>query len=466
MFRSLPRSLARVALIAFPIVLFARIANAQIPSPTGGSPGGPTSPGPHDDALPGAPAPLPSEPSLDEEPPRPPEPPSARFGAQGQVVIGGGTSLGLSSTQYDASAASYFSAGFSPEVDYFVLKNFSLGLALGINYSDNRGYGADGSVVDTKTTSFSVGPRFGLNIPFGSAVSWWPEATLGFESNHATSTLVSGSSVSTGNSSGALDTRQDGPWVSLYLPLVLHPAPHFFFGAGPSVFHEFAALQGGPNVGDQRTSVGFGVNVGGYWGGTPDPASAPASEGKPRPLTHFGERRDLVFSNELLANVYGTTYAGTPSSAVNGQFTIGTDYFLADHFSFGGGAGAGWSNATGADANGNSVTNSSTSYSFFIRFGAQIPIAGPVSLYPRVTLGVAEVSQDEKSQAGEDSYNYSRIWVGGEIPVIVEVAPHFFVGLGPSASRDLSRNYSFPSGQQASNPSATLGAGAIVGGWL
>jgi hypothetical protein len=52
------------------------------------------------------------------------------------------------------------------------------------------------------------------------------------------------------------------------------------------------------------------------------------------------------------------------------------------------------------------------------------------------------------------------------VPLVVRVAPHFFVGLGPSASRDLSNAITFSQGQQTTNNGTSLGAGFLVGGWL
>ena len=447
----------RVPVVALPVLLFsaflpASVAQAQPSSPS-------ASPWPYDNvALPGGAPALPSD-----EPPRPPEPASARFGAQGQFVLGGGTNLGLYSTQWDSSAATDFNVGFSPEFDYFVFKNFSIGLDLSVSYDDSRGYDASGSLTESKTTSFSAGPRFGFNIPLGSAVSWWPQATFDIASNRWSTNVVT---PYVSNPPAPTSTSQDGPTVNLYLPLLVHPVPHFFMGAGPSLFHAFGAVRGGSNVGDQATTIGGGFLVGGYWGGTPEKTVAAASDAPPRPLTHFGDQGHVVFSNELAGAMASTSFAGTTDSAFNGQFTLGVDYFFVDHFSIGADLAGTWSNSSSTDATGSPVTNSTSGFGVGVRLGAQIPIAGPVSLYPRVALNGGGGGGDEKSATGEDSYSQTEVWVSRYVPVIVEVAPHLFVGLGPSARRDLANTYSNPQGQQQSNPGSTIGAGFIVGGWL
>ncbi|MGO8995289.1 MAG: hypothetical protein ACLQVI_18385 [Polyangiaceae bacterium] len=435
-------------LAPFAFVLFASAANAQ-----------PTYRWDDIPPLPDAPAPA------------PPEPPYAHFGAQGQVVLDSATDVGVSSTQFDASAASLFSAAFSPSISYFVRRNFSIGLNAGVSYADTKGYSADGSLVETKSTSIYAGPRFGLNVPLGQAASWWLTASLGIESNQTTESLVSGSTVSTSSSSGAAATNQVGPWVDLYFPLLLHPAPHFFMGAGPYLFHDFGAVQGATNGSDQRTTVGASFVVGGYWGGTPEPETTPApapsvAPTASAPLQRFGERGEVLLSSELVANVSSTTYAGTSASASSGSFAVGADYFFVDHVSMGAAVNAGWSNSTVPDASSNPVTDSSTSYGISFRVGVEIPLANALSLYPRATIGVENGSADEQSSTGQDAYSFSEVWASGYLPLIVRVAPHLFAGFGPSATRDLSNTLTFPQGQQVSNPGTSLGAGFIVGGWL
>ena len=54
----------------------------------------------------------------------------------------------------------------------------------------------------------------------------------------------------------------------------------------------------------------------------------------------------------------------------------------------------------------------------------------------------------------------------GYVPLVVQVAPHFIAGFGPSISRDLTSTLTFAQGQQVSNNATTLGAGFFLGGWL
>jgi hypothetical protein len=132
----------------------------------------------------------------------------ANFGDAGVSVITADSSLGITSTEYSQSEARRFSASFSPGFDYFVIRRLSVGLDLTIAYGLGRGYGADGSLVETMITAIGGGPRFGLDVPLGEVVSFYSRATLGVESVHRESRLVSGRSLSTAGAPSARRRRR------------------------------------------------------------------------------------------------------------------------------------------------------------------------------------------------------------------------------------------------------------------
>ncbi len=286
-------------------------------------------------------------------------------------MLGGGTDVGASWLQYDNSAATQLQLSFSPNLDYFVARNVSIGLDLGLFYTDARGYASDGTVVETKTTDIFAGPRVGLNIPFGSAVSWWLTGAAGIR-------------TTTSSYSDGPGTSRDGPYVSLYLPLLFHPASHFFFGIGPSFTHSFGALQGGPNGAEEPTTIGAGFLVGGYWGGDATAQKpAPTPESSPRSRSHLGEQGQVVFTNELALDLYSTSYAGSSSSYLSGGFAAGFDYFVADHFAVGAGGVGNWTNQTGTDGNGERVHDQYVrTTGAFARIAAQGKIVGPAVVLP------------------------------------------------------------------------------------
>jgi hypothetical protein len=396
-------------------------------------------------------------------PPDPPEPPSPRFGAKGEVVIAGDTGLGISSTQYDGSDAASFSVGVAPDIDYFIATNLSVGLTFGVSYGNGKGYGADGSLVDTKSTTVSGGPAIGYNIPLGEAFSLWPTVNVGFEWARQEEQLVSGSSLSVAASPlGYPTTTRTGPYVGGYLPLLLHPKPHLFIGFGPSFFHDFGPAQGGPSVGGQRTNVGAGLTVGGWFGGPPPAAGAEPGE-KPRER-RFGSAGEVVLANDIVASAHSQTYAGSAASTTTVSVAPSFDVFVADHFSIGVAVTASYSNAGAADATtGAPVTNSRTTFGIAPRVAVDVPVAPWLSFNPRASIGFASGSYDEKSAASENQAKDSTIWTGIYAPLLVHPASHVFAGFGPSVTYELSHAYG-PEGFQ--NRATTLGAGFTVGGWL
>ncbi len=394
------------------------------------------------------------------------EPPSARFAARGEVLISGGTSLGLSGTTFDSSDASRFSAFFSLGLDYFFLNNLSIGVDTTVSYASAKGYGADSSLVGVTTTGVSAGPRIGFNVPLSKRVSWYPRLAVGFESVHQAERLVSGRSLSIAASAIGTDhTTQTGPWVSASAPLLFHPVAHFFVGAGPTAFHAFSRAQQGPEIGGQRTSIGVSVLVGGYWGGTPD---APDAETTPPavapPAPRFGQAHQIVISNELGAGASSTMRVGTDSSTTQAHLSPALDYFVVNHISLGVVASLSYSAASGVDAITQETVRSTTSaLSFGARAGFELPIAPWLSFYPRVSLSYGIGKYDQKSAGNANVNSYHFVAVGAYAPLVVYPASHLFLGFGPSISRELDRTYG---PRDLQNRSTTLGAGFVVGGWL
>ena len=98
-----------------------------------------------------------------------------------------------------------------------------------------------------------------------------------------------------------------------------------------------------------------------------------------------------------------------------------------------------------------------------VRAGVDVPLGASVSIYPRLSLGYGVESFSYAFAgvvtAGHDEYGYVDLY----LPLLVHPARHFFVGLGPEVSTDLSRTYT-PG--NVSDQSTSVGAGLIVGGWL
>jgi hypothetical protein len=397
--------------------------------------------------------------------PEPYEAPWAPLGAPGQVVITNALNAALSSTTYTNSQASSLSGAVVAGLDYFLVKNLSIGFDLELNYGNQSGYGADGSLVKTVTSSLAGGPRVGYNVPIGRGFSFYPRATLGLEWAHRTEQVLAGSSVSiAGNPTGAPATTQVGPWVSLYAPVDLQVRPHLFLGFGPSIFRDFGRDQGGPDVGAERTRVGAGLELGGDWGGTapPEPPAEPAPRG---PTRRFGERGELVVTGDVASSAFWTTYDGTGSSNLSIAFAPGLDYFVADHVALGVAVQATYSNVIGLDG-ASVVHTTTTSVSITPRVAVDVPLGRWLSLYPRAGVYVGyEVQNEEEAGSANDS---TQAFAGLDlfVPLLVHPAPHLFVGFGPTVRHDLAHSYVHPDGAGEQVLATTVGLGFIVGGWL
>jgi hypothetical protein len=390
------------------------------------------------------------------------------FARRGQIVVSGDSSIGLSTSTFSGSSATSASAFFAPSLAYFIARNVSVGLAVDASYFDSKGYGADGSLVETKTTSLSVGPTVGLNVPLGERFSWYPQLTVGFEWTSATEQIVEGASLSVAASPlGYPSTTELGPYVRFYAPFLLHAADHFFFGFGPGFFRDFASVSGGPNVGGQRTEVFTDFVIGGYWGGEPGPAGPSRSTAPPR---CFGEAGQLVFANDLNVSVEWTSHVGVDSTSLTTLFGGSVEYFVVDHFAIGVSVGISSASVKGIDGtSGAPVSTSTTALTFAPLLAADVPIGRVFSLFPRLSLSIGHERYDETSGSSENSTTDDVVAVGLYIPLLVHPAPHVFVGFGPSGNHELSHAVSYPNDPlvpAVQNRETTWGAGLVVGGWL
>lgn len=186
------------------------------------------------------------------------------FGRQGQWVLSGSFSLGISSQQYTNSEASRFNVWVSPGVDYFVIDNFSIGGDFEVSFSDYVGYDQLGSTVQTKTTGGHVGARVGYNVPLGQRFSIYPRAGfgVGFED-------TSNAMLRPGNYGTYVQMRPNSSEKMIHLwafaPILFHPVPHFFVGVGPSLSHEVLRENTTTTQDVRGTRVSAGFVMGGWF---------------------------------------------------------------------------------------------------------------------------------------------------------------------------------------------------------
>lgn len=194
-----------------------------------------------------------------------PLPASRAFGDSGVVVLGG--SIGVRSVSFTNSEASHTSLFVEPGIDYFITDAVSLGGFVLGSYSKSKGYDYFGPLMETRETGYGAGARFGVNIAIGKSLSIWPK--VGFGITHY-NTVESVSSVPAylsqfGPSRSEFSTN--ATWVELYVPLLVHVAPHFFLGVGPSIYSDLnrsVTFEGSPSREFKRTGIAFAISTGGW----------------------------------------------------------------------------------------------------------------------------------------------------------------------------------------------------------
>lgn len=148
--------------------------------------------------------------------------PVDQFGGKGQLAISSDAALSISNTSLSGAKGSTTTFQFAPAVDYFVIRNLSLGGSVLFNYS---------SAGSGHSTSFGIGPRAGYNFPLSDLVSVWPKAGLSIANTSQTIDVVN--PVGNGTTTTSTSTSNTALALNLFVPLMFHPAPHFFAGFGP-----------------------------------------------------------------------------------------------------------------------------------------------------------------------------------------------------------------------------------------
>ena len=144
-----------------------------------------------------------------------------RFGDKGEIVAGGGISI---------HRVTYASSGFGsttldllPSASYFVVQNVEVGLLVRLTrtWGDSQAVGR---------TEYAIEPSLGFNVPLADNLSLLPR--LGVEFVH--------SSASFSNGNFFLDSAYGRLKLGVFVPLLVHPVPHFFLGLGPKISTDLA----------------------------------------------------------------------------------------------------------------------------------------------------------------------------------------------------------------------------------
>jgi hypothetical protein len=193
------------------------------------------------------------------QPPPPPPTPvtsSTGMGSQGQIVLAADLPMLTTSPLFSVVRTSTSMGGGSttdiviaPSGDYFIAPNISVGALVGF---------ANGSATGGDVTTFGLMPRAGYSLSLTDVLSIWPRLGIGYFYTSISPT-GGGGSVS-------------GYTIPLNIeaPILWHPAPHFFIGAGPMLKTELVnkgEVAGMTVDGPKTTDLGVTTMIGGYFGG-------------------------------------------------------------------------------------------------------------------------------------------------------------------------------------------------------
>ena len=121
------------------------------------------------------------------------------FGGDGEWVLSVASFNNGTSAFFDKQAGGGYKVFIQPALDYFLGSGVSVGGLLGFIHSEG-------------STTFDFGARAGFNQAMTARASFWP--TVGIVGSYQTS-------------SGSMAE------LVVLAPVLYHPAPHFFLGAGP-----------------------------------------------------------------------------------------------------------------------------------------------------------------------------------------------------------------------------------------
>lgn len=181
-----------------------------------------------------------------------------KFGDKGVFVVT--DTLGANFGVLGYSESSVGSAGFSlnPAVDYFIDENLIVGASAYVRYSSST------TAPPTKTHGWAEGAfvHLGRNVPLSDLLSVRPLGALGlWHSDTTTEGILSPFGYLTSSS-----LSETAIVLDLYVPLLFHPARHFFVGFGPDAFfdpyHSFSS--GGSTSDHLRYFVGASSIIGGW----------------------------------------------------------------------------------------------------------------------------------------------------------------------------------------------------------
>jgi len=182
---------------------------------------------------------------------------TGEFGSLGQFVVSvdlpfmnEGPQLAIVHESTSMGGSSATAIAIQPSLDYFVAPHVSLGAQIGIAHGSagvsTPGFG------DTTITTFGVEVRGGYRLALNESFSLWSRLGIGYAHNSY--------------SSGGMDASGYELDLFVSVPVLWHPASHFFIGAGPALSTQLLNKLESQDQG-KTTDIGLTALIGGYFGG-------------------------------------------------------------------------------------------------------------------------------------------------------------------------------------------------------
>jgi hypothetical protein len=163
----------------------------------------------------------------------------------------------------------------------------------------------------------------------------------------------------------------------------------------------------------------------------------------------FGRQGQIAVSSDFALSL-GTTSHSRGGSSTDVVLAPALDYFVIDNLSLGGQVSLTWSK--NGDWHG-------TGFGVAPRVGYDIAFADQVSFWPHLAISFASFSDSNDTST-------TRIGVAAYAPLLLHPAQHFFIGLGPRVSTDLSSRASSQGVSGDGDKATTIALTSTVGGWF
>jgi hypothetical protein len=193
-------------------------------------------------------------------------------------------------------------------------------------------------------------------------------------------------------------------------------------------------------------------------GGTPVPVVPPVSSGgtEPSGADLFGAVGQIVVSGDLEASFSHVSFSMGDASQTSFALIPAADFFAAPNISIGGALALTHSSFdTGVPGSSSADT---TGIGILVRGGYNARLGSQVSIWPRLAIGYSHTSSDT---GGASASGYT-VPLRIDAPILIHLAPHFFVGIGPLFQTEL---VSKTEGQSDAKVTV-FGITTIVGGYF